>query len=92
MTTVHSRPRHTPDSHDYPTRHYDLVKEFVIALAIMTGLSLVLAGIFSSPDDKAITMAGWAKADPANAPKYRAIGGTGTVEEITARALQALSS
>jgi len=34
----------------------------------------------------------WAKADPANAPKYRAINGTGTVEEITARALQALSS
>jgi adenylate kinase len=34
----------------------------------------------------------WAKTDPANAPKYRAIHGTGTVEEITARALQALSS
>lgn len=35
---------------------------------------------------------GWAKADPANAPKYRAISGMGTVDEITARALQALSS
>jgi adenylate kinase len=34
----------------------------------------------------------WAKADPAAAPKYRAIGGTGTVEEITARALGALQS
>jgi len=34
----------------------------------------------------------WAKADPANAPKYRAINGTGTVDEITARALQALAS
>jgi adenylate kinase len=34
----------------------------------------------------------WAKADPANAPKYRAIRGTGTVEEITARAFDALSS
>jgi hypothetical protein len=68
MSTVHvPRPRRqTPDSHDYPTRHYDLVKEFVIALAIMTGLSLVLAGVFSSPDDKAITMAGWAKADPSD--------------------------
>jgi adenylate kinase len=32
----------------------------------------------------------WAKADPSNAPKYRAISGMGTVEEITARALQAL--
>src|SRR5512133_1480835 len=28
----------------------------------------------------------WAKADPAAAPKYRAISGTGSVEEITARA------
>jgi adenylate kinase len=34
----------------------------------------------------------WAKADPANAPKYRAISGTGTVEEITARAFDALSN
>jgi adenylate kinase len=33
----------------------------------------------------------WAEADPVNAPKYRAINGTGSVEEITARALQALS-
>jgi hypothetical protein len=66
MTTTHATLRRTPDSHDYPTRHYDLVKEFVIALAIMTGLSLALAGIFSSPDDKAITMSSWAKADPAD--------------------------
>ncbi len=49
-------PPRTPHSHDYPTRSYDLVKEFVIALVVMTGLSLVLAGIFSSPDDQSITM------------------------------------
>jgi hypothetical protein len=66
MSTVHPlRPRRrTPDSHDYPTRRFDLVKEFVIALAVMTGLSLALAAVFSSPDDPAITMAGWAKAAP----------------------------
>ena len=34
----------------------------------------------------------WAKADAAAAPKYRAISGMGSVEDITARALQALSS
>ncbi|MET3440158.1 adenylate kinase [Variovorax paradoxus] len=34
----------------------------------------------------------WAKADPAAAPKYRAIKGVGTVEEITQRALAALSN
>ncbi|HUR89201.1 MAG TPA: adenylate kinase [Ramlibacter sp.] len=36
--------------------------------------------------------ANWAKADPQNAPKYRAISGTGSVEEITRRAFEALSA
>jgi adenylate kinase len=35
--------------------------------------------------------ANWAKADPKNAPVVRRIDGMGTVEEITARALQALA-
>jgi adenylate kinase len=35
---------------------------------------------------------GWAKADAAAAPKYRTISGTGNVEEIKERALQALSA
>jgi adenylate kinase len=34
----------------------------------------------------------WAQAEPAAAPKYRAISGTGSVEEITARAFSALES
>ena len=34
----------------------------------------------------------WAEQDPANAPKYRVINGMGSVEEITARILQALQS
>ncbi len=54
----------TPDSHDFPTRSYDLVKEFVIALVVVLVLSGALAAIFSSPDEKAITMSGWAKAAP----------------------------
>ena len=33
----------------------------------------------------------WAQKDPANAPQYRAINGTGSVEEITARAMAALA-
>ena len=36
--------------------------------------------------------ASWAKADPVAAPKYRAISGTGDVNEIAARALAALAS
>ncbi len=35
---------------------------------------------------------GWAQQDPAAAPKYRAISGTGSVEAITQRALTALAS
>jgi adenylate kinase len=34
----------------------------------------------------------WAKADPANAPKYRAISGMGNVDEITKRVFDALSA
>lgn len=34
----------------------------------------------------------WAKRDPEHAPKYRAISGTGSVDEITQRALKALSA
>src|SRR5664280_1659276 len=55
---------HTPDSHDFPTRPYDLVREFVIALVVALVLACGLAAIFSSPDDKAITMSDWAKAAP----------------------------
>lgn len=34
----------------------------------------------------------WAKGDPASAPKYRAISGTGSVEEIKNRAFEALAA
>ena len=56
----------TPDSHDFPTRRYDLVKEFVIALVVVLVVSFGLAAIFSSPDEKPITMSAWANADPDN--------------------------
>jgi adenylate kinase len=36
--------------------------------------------------------ANWAKSDPATAPKYRAISGTGGVDEITARAFASLAA
>jgi adenylate kinase len=36
--------------------------------------------------------AAWAKAEPASAPKYRAISGVGTVDDITQRAFAALGS
>ena len=64
MTGLHTRRDSTPDAHLFPTREYDLVKEFVIALAVVLGLSLVLAAIFSSPDRKPITLQAWANAAP----------------------------
>jgi hypothetical protein len=69
MTTTSASSRaprrdRTPDSHTFPTRSYDLVKEFVLALGVVVLLTVVLAAVFSSPDEKPITLADWA----ANAP------------------------
>ncbi len=55
-----------PDSHSFARRPYDLVKEFVVALAVIALLTTVLAAVFSSPDENAITMRSWAKADAAD--------------------------
>jgi hypothetical protein len=63
-TRAGTRRATTPDSHDFPTRHYDLVKEFVIALIAVVVLTVALAAVFSSPDEKAITLADWANAAP----------------------------
>jgi hypothetical protein len=67
MSTTLTRHRHvtrTPDSHDFPRRRYDLVKEFVIAFGVVAVLSLLLAIIFGSPDEKAISFRDWANAAP----------------------------
>ena len=45
-------------------RSYDLVKEFVIALVVVSVLTVALAAIFSSPDEKQINISRWAKAAP----------------------------
>lgn len=54
----------TRDSHSFPTRPYDLVKEYVAALVAVSLLTVGLGALFSSPDEPAITMAGWAKGAP----------------------------
>ena len=64
--SIRRRQDNTPDSHLFPTRPYDLVKEFVIALAVVGLLTLLLASVFSSPDRKALTLANWAQAAPAD--------------------------
>ncbi|MEO7061892.1 MAG: hypothetical protein ABI083_19425, partial [Lapillicoccus sp.] len=72
MTATLSRPTdshgagRTPDSHDFPTRPYDLVKEFVVAFVVIALLTIGLAAAFSSPDEKAVTMTTWAAAAPSD--------------------------
>ena len=67
MNATFTRHRHhdaTPDAHRFPTRPYDLVKEFVIALVVVGALVVLLAAVFSSPDHKALTLKSWAQAAP----------------------------
>jgi hypothetical protein len=51
-----------PWTGDY--RRYDLVKEFVAALAVMALLTVILAAVFGSPDKPAISLTGWARNAP----------------------------
>ncbi len=46
-----------------PQRHYDILKEGLIAFLVISVLSLVLAAVFSSRDDLPVTLSAWAKAD-----------------------------
>jgi len=68
MTTSTTSPqrgkRYTPDSHSFPTRPYDLVKEMVVAGVILVIVTVALAASFGSLDEKAITLQDWAKAAP----------------------------
>ena len=49
-----------------PTRPYDLVKEVVVALVVVSLLVALLAAIFSSPDERGVTIQRWARADAAD--------------------------
>jgi hypothetical protein len=48
------------------TRQYDIVKEFVIAMVVVGLLAVGLSLIFSSPDDKSITLKSWGNAAPSD--------------------------
>ena len=43
---------------------YDIVKEFLLALLVVTILVVGLAVVFSSPDDKPVTVQSWSGHDP----------------------------
>ncbi|MDX3245601.1 hypothetical protein [Streptomyces sp. ME18-1-4] len=81
--TQRARKRTVPDPASFPTRPYDLVKEFTIALVVVALLTVGLAAVFSSPDIKPVTLASWSRADGADftATAVSELGGTsGTAE------------
>jgi Cytochrome b(N-terminal)/b6/petB len=47
-----------------PVRRYDILKEATVATVIVGVLTLVMAGVLSSPDVPPVSMKTWAKADP----------------------------
>jgi len=47
-----------------PWRRYDIIKEGVIAIVVVSILTVLLAGLFSSPDEPALTFQGWASSAP----------------------------
>ena len=55
-----------PDECDWhgPTIRYDIVKEFVVALVVMTLLAVGLAVVLSSPDEPAVTIRQWSQVAP----------------------------
>ena len=59
-------------------RDYDLFKELVMGLVVVTLLTVGLSAIFSSPDDPGITLKAWATAEPADfvATGAAELGGT----------------
>jgi hypothetical protein len=49
-----------------PWRRYDIIKEGVIAIVVVSILTVLLAGLFSSPDEPQLTFQGWATSAPDN--------------------------
>ena len=67
MTAVHTRTRSEERAGNLwrgPTREYDLVKELLAAFVVVALLTAALAALFSSPDEKPITLQSWAAAAP----------------------------
>jgi hypothetical protein len=76
--TREARRTGTPESSEFPTRPYDLVKEVTIALVVVALLTAGLAALFSSPDDQPVTLGSWSRADAADftATAASELGGT----------------
>ncbi len=66
-----------------PFVRYDLIKELVVALGVVTLLAIVLTVLFSSPDDPPTTIQSWAQADPSDfvATSVTELAGTSELAE-----------
>lgn len=64
MTTQRTREAYYARPWKGPTRPYDLVKEFTIALVVLALLTIGLTVAFGSPDRPAITLTEWATQAP----------------------------
>jgi hypothetical protein len=62
---------------------YDLVKELVIAVGVLTLLAVLLTVLFSSPDDRPSTIAQWSRQTPADfvTTANKELGGTSATAE-----------
>jgi len=49
-----------------PWRRYDILKEGVVAIVVVAILTVLMAGIFSSPDEPQLTFKAWALSAPDN--------------------------
>src|SRR6478735_11421939 len=49
-----------------PWRRYDILKEGVVAIVVVAILTVMMAGIFSSPDEPQLTFKAWASSAPDN--------------------------
>ena len=47
-------------------RRYDLIKELVAAVGVILLVTVIFGAVFSSPDEKPVTIARWANANPAD--------------------------
>jgi len=66
-----------------PTRRYDILKEGVTAVAIVSVLVVALAGLLSSPDEPPVTVQTWARLAPADFLGTAASELAGTSETAT---------
>jgi len=64
--TTHKRFKPDRDVAEWngPTVRYDLFKEVTVCFVVVLILTVALAAVFGSPDDSAVTLKSWSRADP----------------------------